>query len=60
VHLDGLDRILKVGIKEWLSGRIALDQDRVVAECSSQDVTDRAEDGQRVLTEQEGGPVRIC
>ena len=59
MHLDGLDRVLEVGIEEWLSCRVAVDEDRVIAECSGQDVTDRAEDGQRVLSEQESGPVRI-
>jgi hypothetical protein len=47
-----------VSIEERLSRRIAIDQDRVVTEGPGQNVTDGAEDSQRVLSEQEGSPVR--
>jgi hypothetical protein len=59
VHLDSLDRILEVGIEERLSCRVAIDQDRIITESPGQDVTDGAEDSKRVLSEQEGSPVRI-
>ncbi len=58
MYRDGRDWVLEVGIEERLSRHIALDQDRIVTEGPGQDVTDRAEDSQRVLSEQESGPVK--
>jgi hypothetical protein len=44
----------QVGGKEGLSGCVAIDEDRIVADRTSQDVRDRAEDKERVLPKQEG------
>jgi hypothetical protein len=43
--------------KEWLGGCIAIDQDRIIADCAGQDMGNRTEDGESVFAEQEDSPV---
>jgi hypothetical protein len=55
MHLHRLHTLTpQVGGEEGLSGCVAIDEDRIVADRAGQDVRDWAEDRERVLPKQEG------
>ena len=45
--------------KEGLGGYIAIDEDRVIADRTGQDVGDRTEDREGILPKEEGRAVRV-
>ena len=49
----------KICSKEGFCRCVAIDEDGIVADRTGQDVGDRTEDGERILSEEEGRAVRV-